>query len=239
MVTSFISKILTRLPAERRERMLWRLQRIARPARLGTLRRTTPLSDLWGYDRGTPVDRYYIEQFLEHYRQDIRGRVLEIRDNEYSMRYGAAVERSDVLDINPRNTKATIICDLAAANTIATASFDCFILTQTLQFIYDVRAAAVQAHRILRPGGVLLCTLPGISRFEPPHVEYWRFTPETCAALFHQTFDPQHTTIHSYGNMLTAIASLAGMAREELAPHELAASDKRFPVVVAMRAVKQ
>src|SRR6266478_325221 len=136
------------LPLEQRHRVRQRLRRLARPAWLGTLRRTTPLSDHWGFDRGTPLDRYYIERFLEEHCQDIRGRVLEVRDSRYTDRYGTAVQRRDVLDIDPRNPNATIVVDLATADAIPPDQFDCFVLTQTLQFIYDTRAAVAHAHRI-------------------------------------------------------------------------------------------
>src|SRR5262245_14131445 len=116
-----------------------RLRRLLRPAWLGTLRRLTPLSDSWGMDRGTPVDRYYIEQFLAEHRADIHGRVLEGRDDHYSTRFGSGVLKQDVLDINPANPQATLVADLAAADAIPANQFDCFVLTQTLQFIYDTR----------------------------------------------------------------------------------------------------
>src|SRR5258708_2013151 len=157
-----------------------RVRRLARPAWLGTLRRVTPLSDSWGFDRGTPVDRYYIEQFLEQHRQDIRGRVLEIRDSTYTNRFGSAVEQRDVLDLNSSNAQATLIADLAAADGVSSNLFDCFVLTQTLQFIYDTRSALTHTCRILRPGGVLLATVPSVSRLAPRYglaTEYWRFTP--------------------------------------------------------------
>ncbi len=110
-----------------------RLRRFRRPAWLGSIRRTTPLSDHWGRDRGTPVDRYYIEQFLAAERQAIRGRVLEVLNAEYTERFGVGVERSDVLDIDPSNTSATIVADLATADDVPSEAFDCIVLTQTLQ----------------------------------------------------------------------------------------------------------
>src|SRR5215218_5304989 len=105
----------TSLGAHDRLRWRQRLERLRRPAWLGTIRRTTPLSDHWGRDRGTPIDRYYIERFLAAERSTIRGRVLEVLNAEYTERFGTGVERSDVLDIDSSNTTATIVADLAAA----------------------------------------------------------------------------------------------------------------------------
>src|SRR5215510_7351380 len=144
--------MIEKITPEQRKYLHQRLRRFLRPAWLGTLRRTTPLSDRYGYDRGTPVDRYYIELFLQEHRRDIHGRVLEVKDRGYTERYGTDVKRCDVLDMDPHNGQATIIADLTAADAIPADTFDCFILTQTLQLIYDIRAAISPAHRSLRPG---------------------------------------------------------------------------------------
>lgn len=217
-----------------------RLRRLRRPAFLGTLRRTRPLSDVWGYDRGTPVDRYYIERFLAENRDAIRGRVLEVKDSRYTDRFGGDVRERAVLDVDPANPQATVVADLAAADAVPAESFDCFILTQTLQYIYDLRAAVGHAHRILRPGGVLLLTAPALSRIEPGCLEseYWRLTAASCRALLAEVFPPDRIAVRAYGNVLAAIAFLAGMAAEELRPGELAELDPSFPVLVAARAEK-
>jgi hypothetical protein len=207
---------------------------------MGTLRRTTPLSGGWGFDRGRPVDRYYIDSFLERHQQDIHGCVLEILNSSYTNRFGSRIERAEVLDIDPANPLATIVADLAAADSVSSDLFDCFILTQTLQLIYDVRSAIVHSHRILRPGGVLLATIPAVSRIAGEgYTDYWRFTPASCALLFGEFFGADQLTIYSYGNVLTAVAFLEGMACEELSKRELDASDERFPVLLAIRAVKK
>jgi SAM-dependent methyltransferase len=198
------------------------------------------LSDCWGFDRGTPIDRYYIEAFLELHRRDIHGRVLEVKDSGYTDRFGCGVDRRDVLDINPANPKATIVADLTAAYAIPSGQFDCFILTQTLQLVADPHASIAHAHRILRPGGVLLATVPTVSRVDRPHesTDSWRFTPAGCGRLFGDVFRHGQVTLYPYGNVLAAVAFLAGMAREELSKDELALYDEYYPVLVGVRAEK-
>jgi hypothetical protein len=217
----------------------WLLRRY-HPAWLGTLRRTTPLSNGWGFDRGRPVDRYYIDGFLERNRQDIHGCVLEILSSNYADQYGSGIESADILDIDPANQQATIIADLAAADSIESDRFDCFILTQTLQLIYDIKSAIIHAHRILCLGGVLLVTVPCVSRLAGEgYTDYWRFTPDSCTRLFGEVFGADQVTVYSYGNVLTATAFLQGMACEELSKRELDAHDERYPVLLAVRAVKK
>jgi SAM-dependent methyltransferase len=220
----------------RRQRQL--LHRLRRPALLGTLRRTTPLSDHWGSERGRPVDRYYIEQFLETHRSDVRGRGLEVKDASYLERLNSGLRSIDVLDVDVANSNATIIADLASAPEVPSDAFDCFILTQTLQLIYDAPAAVREVHRVLAPGGVLLLTVPGITRSLRGLPDYWRFTPMACERLFGDVFGRDRVTVHSYGNPLSAIAFLTGMAQEELSRRDLDAFDARYPVTIAVRAVK-
>ena len=230
----------TRVPADVGLRLRRRLERLRRPAWLGTIRRTTPLSDHWGRERGTPVDRFYIERFLAEERDVIRGRVLEVMNSEYTERFGVDVEQRDVLDVDPANKAATIVADLAAADSVPSDLFDCLILTQTLQYIYDLTSAVEHAHRILRPGGTLLCSVPALSRIARLQLEseYWRMTPAACSRLFGDAFAGGHVAVRGHGNVLTAVAFLVGMAVEELSPRELRHDDPFFPLVVSIRATK-
>lgn len=217
-----------------------RLMRLRRPAWLGTIRRTSPLSDHWGSERGTPIDRYYIERFLQENRETIRGHVLEVLDGSYTARFGTRVSRSDVLDVDDQNPAATVVADLAAADDVEAATFDCFILTQTLQYVFDLRAALEHVHRILRLGGTVLCTVPVVSRIGRRTVEseYWRLTPAACRTLFEHAFPEGEVEVHGRGNVLTCVAFLMGMAAEELSADELATDDPSFPLLVTVRATK-
>ena len=133
--------------------------------RFGNFRRLAPISNTFGLDRGLPIDRYYIEKFLTENKNDIYGNVLEIGNDTYTRKYGhEKVTKSDILHVIEGNEKASIVADLTKADSIPSNTFNCIILTQTLQFIFDISAAVRTLHRILIPGGVLLVTVPGISR---------------------------------------------------------------------------
>src|SRR5829696_536136 len=234
-----LSALLTpeRISDERRTRLRQRVHRLSRPAWLGTIRRTAPVSESWGRDRGTPVDRYYIEQFLEENRDVIRGRVLEIMNSDYTRRFGQRVEMSHVLDIDAQNPAATFVADFAAADGVPSEAFDCVILTQTLQYIFDLPAALNHAHRILRPGGTLLCTVPSVSRIGRKYLEsdFWRFTAASCSRLLRDAFPGGAVDVRSRGNVLVSVAFLMGMAHEELSGRELEVDDPYFPLVITAR----
>jgi peptidoglycan/xylan/chitin deacetylase (PgdA/CDA1 family)/GT2 family glycosyltransferase/SAM-dependent methyltransferase len=214
------------------------------PLAWGGLRRLTPVSPVWGLDRGRPLDRYYIERFLGRHQADIQGRVLEVKDAGYTKCFGdSRVTRSDVVDIDPSNEQATIIADLTRAETIPDETFDCFVMTQTLHIIYDLEAALSTAYRILKPGGVLLCTLPCVSRvsYEDGGVndgDFWRFTEASARWLFSQVFPIDAFEVTSYGNVMVCAAFLLGLALEEVKAEDLDAVDPWFPLICCVRAVK-
>lgn len=209
---------------------------------MGDLRRVQPISRTWGRERGTPVDRHYIEHFLDEHRHDVRGRVLEVRDSTYTTRFGGdRVTANDVIDLDPTNALATIVADLRRAEAIPTAAFDCIILTQTLQFIDDVPAALAECARILRPGGVLLATAPSVIWVDDergPDGDYWRLTEASARKLFAEAFPIDAFDVTVHGNVLACAAFLYGMSAEEIAPADLAHQDSTFPLVIAIRAVK-
>jgi SAM-dependent methyltransferase len=210
----------------------------------GELARVTPVSDIWGIDRGLPVDRYYIGQFLSAHRTDMRGRVLEIKDRNYATSIGGVPSHSvDVLDIDATNPHVTLIADLEQRDFHHAAVFDCFILTQTLHIIYDLRTALRNAVRLLAPGGVLLCTIPAVSRvnYENGGLEsgdYWRLTAAAVRRLFADTADLGGVEIATYGNVQVCAAFLYGLATEDLDDETLRYADPWFPLVHCIRAVK-
>jgi SAM-dependent methyltransferase len=191
-----------------------------------------PLSTRFGQDRGRPVDRVYIEAFLARHAGDIRGRGVEIYEPTYLQRFGAC-ERIDVLDADPDSTRATIHGDFAA---LPTDTFDVFVCTQTLQAIADPLTALRQAHAALKPGGVLLATVPGISQIAPgdPFPDHVRYTAHGLRALAGQVFGAVEVTAR--GNVHTAAAFLYGLAEHEVAAAAFAEDDPAYELVVSLRA---
>ena len=218
-------------------------RRRRRPPRLGDLRRVTPIDPNWGFERGTPIDRVYVEQFVSANAADIRGRVLEIAAPDYTTRFGRGVERVDILMATAGNPQATIVGDLTDAPQIPSDAFDCAIVTQTLQFVYDIRAALATLHRTLAPGGVLLATVPGITKISPPedeeYGEWWHFTARSAQRLAEEAFGAGNVEARSYGNVLSATGFLYGLAASDLKAEELAAHDRLYEVIVGLRAVKR
>jgi glycosyltransferase involved in cell wall biosynthesis len=207
--------------------------------RWGHLRRLDPIGVDFGYERGTPVDRRYIEGFLERHADDVRGRVLEVADAAYTRRFGGAhVTASEVIHLSRDNSEATIVADLTEADDIPDASFDCIIITETLQMIYDVRAAVATLERILRPGGVVLATFPGMTQIDDGDAWCWGFTVRSARRLFAEAFGEDNVEIEARGNVLAATAFLHGISAEELTPEEIDHPDPNYPISIHVRAVR-
>ncbi|CAN5921607.1 hypothetical protein BH23ACT10_BH23ACT10_35520 [soil metagenome] len=212
---------------------------------MGDLRRLHPISDQFGFDRGRPVDRYYIESFLARNAADVRGRVLEIGDATYTRRFGEdRVTRSDVLHVHARNPDATLIGDLADGDHLPSDAFDCIVCTQTLHLVYDVRAAVTTLFRMLAPGGVLLLTVPGITQVDRDEWGAgwcWAFTPYALDRLLRDDGRDRTAAIDvaAHGNVLAATAFLQGLADRELTPAELDHTDPAYPMLVTARLVRR
>jgi SAM-dependent methyltransferase len=207
----------------------------------GDLRRTTPIARSFGFDRGHPVDRRYIEAFLDRHCGDVRGRVLEIGDRGYTRRFGGdRVTRTDVYD-RPGNDDATLTGDLGGAAALPAAAFDCMIVTQTLLFVFDLRRALSNLRDALAPGGVLLVTVPGISQVVREDMDregdFWRFTTRSLRDLAATSFAADRIDVEARGNVLACVAFLHGLAQEDLRADELDVDDPDFQLIVTLRAV--
>lgn len=211
--------------------------------RFGQLRRTRPITTDYGNSRGLEIDRYYIEKFLAEHANDVRGHVLEIKHNTYTMKFGRErVTKSDVLHKVEGNPDATIVADLSKADHLPSNTFDTIIFTQTLQFIYDIKSTVATLYRILKPGGIILATAAGMAQISRQDFEqwgeYWRFTSLSARYLFAEFFPKENISVVSYGNVFSAISFLEGLAVEDLKKKELDFTDPNYELIVAICATK-
>lgn len=232
------------LPAQ--WRLTAKLERFASPpvhgVDFGTFRRLKPISNLYGWDRGTPVDRYYIEKFLDKHRGSIHGHVLEISEDTYTKKFGDdRVTKIDILHYNDPAPPVTIIADLSDAPQIESNSFDCVIITQTMMVIYDYNAVVETIHRILKPGGTVLVTMAGLTQIADEDWRnnwFWGFTYASATRVFNDIFKGGEVEVQTYGNVLTTISFLQGLAAEELTRAELEFEDPDYQMLIGVSAKK-
>lgn len=238
-MASFQSRLAARL-SPRARTWLRSVTRGLPIPRWGNLRRTEPFSTQFGFDRGTPIDRYYLHRFLERHRADITGRVLEIQMPAYTGRFGHDVSTADSVDItDAANPALTYKVDLALAGTvIPDGSYDCFLLPNTLSFLRDLEGCLRQALRIVRPGGVILASASGFVPLVPDMPDYWRLSGDGWREVAGRVWPGCEVEVHEHGNCLAAAAAAMGLAVEELTLAELDVQDRRYPVLVTLRCRK-
>jgi hypothetical protein len=218
------------------------LTRLFKPAQWHNLRTLKPLSRVFGFDRGTPIDRYYIEKFLSANSKYIKGRALEIGTSEYITKFGTGVTNKEVLHYTADNSSATIIGDLTKIETLPSDQMDCFICTQTFNFIYDFKSAIRGAHHLLKKDGILLATLAGvcqISRYDMNRWgDYWRFTTRSAEEAFGEVFGKDNVIVQSFGNVLSSVSLLHGISSDELSHDELDHQDADYQIIITVVAKK-
>lgn len=199
-----------------------------------------PLSDNYGFDRGTPVDRRYIETFLHARRDAIHGSVLEVGDNTYTTKVGGTrVSESIVVDIDATNRNANLTADLEQPRSLPIDAYDCIILTQTLHILRRPGSCIENCYEALRSGGMLLATAPSVSRRSPtyPDGDFWRFTEAGMAELFTRHW-PGDFSVGAFGNLRACVAFLIGEVVEDLPATLLDEREARFPLTVVVEANK-
>lgn len=226
---------------------IWNLFFAKKPKRIHfiSLKKTEPVSKLFGFDRGAPIDRYYIEKFLNDNSSFIHGNILEIADSKYSRKYSKNIEdKFYVLTFdNPPADEKLIKGDLTKEETLPESIIDCFICTQTFNFIYDVRSAIKGAYKLLNKGGVLLATVGSISQISRYDMsrwgDYWRFTDLSIRKLFEEVFLAENIQVVTYGNALAATAFVQGLAQEDIKNRKLLdMHDEDYPVTIGIIARK-
>jgi hypothetical protein len=194
---------------------------------------------------GTPIDRWYSDQFLRqqagirtYVAGDLCGRVLEITSSaaactpELSRRLGHNASVGDVVRIALQSFLSGPPSDDRP---------DAIVCGLCLQHVLDLGDAVGKLFDAVRPGGVILATIPGIGPLAddiPNWPQQWHLTPLGARRLFESAFRPQDVTTQAFGNVLTATAHLYGLRAEELRRRERELHDPDFPVLVAVRAVR-
>lgn len=210
--------------------------------RFGSFRRLTPISPIFAIDRGLPIERYYIERFLEARRDDVRGVAMEFGDTFYLDKFGGERVSTREVFSYVEAEGATVVGDLTGEVAPSVQPLDCIVCTQTIQMIYDIELSVRRLCDMLKPGGVLLLTTHGTSKVgrhldTDGWAEYWHLTQQAVRTLLERNFDGT-CEVEAYGNVLAATSALHGLAASELTPEELDYKDRDFDVIIGARCVR-
>lgn len=243
---SSLLKIVVKIYARIKTPILKILKRNLSPVKWENMRTIYPKSNVFGFDRGTPIDRVYTDDFLNKNKHYIKGVVCEIAENSYTKKFGSDIQKSHILHYDKDNKIATILGDLTKHDSLPKGILDCFICTVTLNFIYDYKSAIKGIYHMLKDsnlgGGTALVTVASlvqISKYDYDRWgDYWRFTDSGIKKDFEEVFGTNNIDVVSYGNLLTVVSELHGISAEELNKEEIFYNDPLYPMLICIKAKK-
>jgi glycosyltransferase involved in cell wall biosynthesis len=207
----------------------------------GDLDRLTPISSPFGSDRGVAIDQFYLDNFFSSKSLCIQGETLEIGSNLYGKQYGGnQVTKYDSWNLDVLNHHTIAGDVMYNISEIADNSYDCIILAQKLNHIYDVKTALYTCCRLLKSGGSLLLTVPGLTPVNKSSDEnfYWSFTDKSIELLLKEVFLGSDPEIFVYGNVYTATAFLHGLVRTEIPLNKYIYFDTQYQVTITAKVTK-
>lgn len=204
---------------------------------------TKPVSKMFGTERGTAVDRYYIEKFLDSNSACICGTVLEVANNQYTKKFGRDKVQKSIVSHVKGWGKDSIICNFETGEGVIENSVDCLICTQTLQYIFDLSSAIKNIYKMLKTGGTALITVPGIKPLceydNSNWGEYWSFTSKSIEKLCSLVCKSDSYEVKQYGNVKIATAYLYGLCVEDINESDFEYQDLQYPFLICAKIYKK
>ena len=199
----------------------------------------TFISNDFGFGRGTPIDRIYIENFLKKYAEEISGECLEFGDTSYIDKFGKSVSKKYTFNYSEESSKIKniIMGDLTKLDNLSANSFDCILCINVLNFIYDLPSAVQGLKKLIKPNGKIIVTMAGvcahISRYDMDRWgDYWRLTDKAAMKLFKDA-ELNIDKIQTYGNPYACSAQVNGFSMEDLLQEKIIPSHPDYQLLVA------
>ena len=92
----------------------------------------------------------------------------------------------DSLDLFPRHTLVTYVGDIQNMTMIQDETYDTALCMEVLEHVPDPFRAAREIYRILKPGGILVMSVPHLSRLHDEPHDYYRYTRHGVRCLLEQ-----------------------------------------------------
>lgn len=195
-----------------------------------------PLSDVFGLDRGTPIDRYYMKMFFKSNSQHIKGVCGEFGDVNFTRQWGHNLD--EIICFNGEGKGAdSVELDLTVDNLDPDflGKFDTIICTNVLNFIFDIQVASENLMKMLKPGGKAIITVSGLSARSNYDYsrwgDFWRMSDLGLMRLFAKN---KIIVSENFGNFYSAVHFLNGSAAEEIACSQLLQNDVNYSILSCM-----
>lgn len=115
------------------------------------------------------------------------------------------VARYDAVDLWPRSDKVTFVGDVQALEMVQEASYDSAICIEVLEHVPEPGHAVASMARILKPGGVVVISVPHLSRLHDLPHDYFRYTEYGLRYLL-QKAGLEVISLQAKGGLLTFLA---------------------------------
>ena len=202
----------------------------------GDFKRFTPFCPDFGLTRGTPIDRVYLDKFIAKIASTVTGSALEIgglSDNKTLYGFHACTEYHG-LDLKEA-PGVSYVGDAHDTALFDAGSFESILLFNVLEHCYAPQKVIDNIFCWLKPGGKCFLMVPNAQRVHDYPADYWRPLPDGIKYLFREYKEMQ---LYVYGNPVTLMASMMGVAAEELASNEIDPHHPEYPVVTCVVATK-
>jgi SAM-dependent methyltransferase len=185
-----------------------------------------PISTDFGWSRGTPVGRHYVNKFVAEMATGLGGTVLEFGESRYKACF-KTVQQYQVIDVVP-GPSVDYVCDIHDVSSVPEHYFDVIVCTQVLEHVERPVDALRQLHKLLKHDGHLICTVPFLAHIHYVPTDFYRFSIDAiCSALGTAGF--QVLEARNSGNALVTLGSLLGYAAEDFRSKEMEVVDNVYP----------
>jgi len=118
------------------------------------------------------------EVTLPALRRHLRGACLDVGagDAPYRPLVSDCVTSYDTFDVEPRDVELTYRGDAQSMTDVPSKRYDSVMSLEVLEHVPRPDLAAAELFRVLKPGGVLVCSVPHLSRLHEEPNDYHRFT---------------------------------------------------------------
>ena len=194
----------------------------------------------FGFNRGSPVDRFYIDKFFAKNSQIVTGKCLEFGDTSYIVKYGKLVSKKVTFNYCDVSSMAgdELMGDISNIDSLPSGLFDCILCVNVLNFIYDTPSALLGLKKLLNSSGRIILTVAGpsahISRYDMDRWgDYWRMTDKALMNLVQDAgFHVEKS--ETFGNPYSCSAQLNGLSVEDLIEEKIIPTHPDYQLLVAL-----
>lgn len=201
-----------------------------------------PIGAPWGREA---IERVEIDHWLTKVANGTKGPTcLEWRTILYAHRF---FPRCSILyeflfdsntskwSIDHKNKK--IVGDVSFMKHVSSDVFDTIIATQVFEHVKRPEEAIKELHRILKPGGHLIWTVPSFSVLHGAPFDFYRYTGPGVKHLFDIAGFKIHDMAHA-GDLFFTLTALMGYGPGDLLAEDFGKSDELFATQIHVHAIK-